>query len=90
MIFSLERVKAVLRIEDIEGYIEYHGAPDDEYDSEAEAITNALNALSGADITEEEALSVITPLWMTFFNLDENEIKKRIPHIRNAVQALLA
>ena len=81
-------VEEMLRLEDIESLIE-SGAPDDEYDSEAAEIAEALNALKGDRFTEDNIISIVAHVWAKMFNLDEDDIKKRMPAFQNVAQSLL-
>ena len=81
-------VEEMLRLEYIESLIE-SGAPDDEYDSEAAEIAEALNALKGDRFTEDNIISIVAHVWAKMFNLDEDDIKKRMPAFRNVAQSLL-
>ena len=81
-------VEEMLRLEDIESLIE-SGAPDDEYDSEAAEIAEALNALKGDRFTEDNIISIVAHVWAKMFNLDEDDIKKRMPAFQNVAQRLL-
>ena len=89
MTISRTSVETILRVEDIEGYIEIHGAPDDEYDSEADEIAEALDDLNNDQFTEDNIVSIIVRIWTKMFNLDEDDIKKRMPAFRNVAQSLL-
>ena len=86
---SLEKIKTVLRIADIEGLIE-SGAPDDEYDSEAEEIMQALSMMEIESLNEEAMLSVIADVWEDYFHLDENQIAQAMPYFRDMGQKILA
>ena len=86
----LEKVKKVLREEDIEGYIDVHGAPDNEYDSEAQDIAEAMHALKDRHLTEDDILALIVPIWAKYFNLEGDELELRIPNLRKAAKRLMA
>ena len=75
-------METALRIEDIEGYIKIHGAPDDEYDSEAKEIAEVLAVFSKDELTEAYIVSVIMPIWARYFNLDDRDMELRLPYIR--------
>jgi hypothetical protein len=89
MAISRTSVETIFRVEDIEGFIEIHGAPDDEYDSEAEIINKALNALREDLFSEENIISIIVHVWAKMFNLDEEDIQKRMPAFQKAAQKIL-
>jgi len=83
---SLEKIKYILRLEDIEGYIEYHGAPENEYDSEAVSLEQEL--LKQPALTEEIILEILKSVWAQSFNLDDADIQKRISHLQNVARVL--
>lgn len=84
------KIEEILRIEDIEGYIGIHGAPDDEYDSEAAEIAVALEKLKQNELTENNVLSVVALIWARYFNLDDEDVSKRMPYLEKAVQKILS
>jgi len=81
-------IEEMLRAEDIESLIE-SGAPDDEYDSEAEEIARALNALKSNRFTEDNIVSIISQVWTKMFNLDEDDIQKRMPAFQKVAHEVL-
>lgn len=85
----LTHVQTTLRLEDIEGYIKIHGAPDDEYDSEAKELASALATLSEDKLTEETIVAVISLIWEKSFNLDVSDIKKRLAAFHRVARKLL-
>jgi hypothetical protein len=89
MIIPLEKIKTALRLQDIEGYIAFHGAPDNEYDSEAEEIFSALNSLGLHNRDEQTVIALIIPIWTRYFNLDDSDIEKRLPDLTSAVKNML-
>jgi hypothetical protein len=80
MITRLAQVIELLRTEDIEGLIEI-GAPEDEYDSEAEMITDRIHAAESASpsgrITKADAIRVIQDVWTEMFSLDSYGLNRR-------------
>lgn len=86
---TIEKLKTILRLADIEGYIEYHGAPEDEYDSEALAIFAALDAATGKEMTEDNATFIISEIWKKSFNLDADDMKKREAGIGSMARAII-
>ncbi len=68
---------------DVEGFIE-GGAPDDEYDTEAERIYEACAGLS-ADEKEFDVIKAIVLLqWKESMDLDDEELEKRVPVLEEA------
>jgi hypothetical protein len=89
MTISRTSVETIFRAEDIEGFIEIHGTPDDEYDSEAEIISKALNELSEDRFTEDNIISIIIHVWAKMFNLDDDDIQKRMSAFQSVAQKIL-
>ena len=89
MNISLTSVETALRSEDVEGYIEIHGAPGNEYDSEAKAISRALGSLGKGKLTEDNIVAVISFTWEKYFNLDSTDIEKRIPAFHRIARILM-
>ena len=48
---DLASIKELVRDADVEGLIEIHGAPSDEYDTEAETLHTAIAHLATSEIT---------------------------------------
>jgi hypothetical protein len=80
MITRLQQVTDLLRKEDVEGLISM-GAPDDEYDSEAEMITNRIGEKesepSNRRISRGEVVSIIANVWKDMFSLSDEELAQR-------------
>lgn len=85
---SLTDIQQFFREEDIEGLIA-DGAPDDEYDSEAEDIVAAMAKLSPDNIDEPHVVSIIALVWAQSFHRDENEIAARMDAFRRIATRIL-
>ena len=85
---SLVNIKAVLRSEDIEGFI-HLGAPSDEYDSEAKKIADALSTLADNQLTSDNIVAVVALVWAKSFNRSADEIERRMSAFRHIAQQLL-
>jgi len=66
---TTQQIDAVLRKLDIEGYIGF-GAPEDEYESEAESIAQALASLDETVLAEDTIAQIVARVWAQSFNLD--------------------
>ena len=86
---SYTDVETIFRVEDIEGLIEM-GAPDDEYDSEAKEIFDTLKGFGEDQFTEDNIVAVISRVWKKMFDLDENDISKRMPAFKKVALDLLS
>lgn len=78
MNISLEAIKLALQREDVEGLIEL-GAPTDEYNSEALAVSSALQAMPAQESDQSSLAAIIAVVWAESFGLTEQEIKLRMP-----------
>lgn len=88
MNISLAYVERELRLEDIEGLIEA-GAPDNEYDSEAKELADALATLANERLTGENVVAIISLIWARSFNLDDVDLEKRLSAFHRVAQKIL-
>jgi hypothetical protein len=79
---DLESIKQLVRDADIEGLIEIHGAPPDEYDAEAEAIHAAIAHLQTSEITIHTLLPTLEAIWRKNFIDDDAELALRSPALK--------
>ncbi len=87
MIITSAGVENLLRSEDIEGLIS-SGAPADEYDSEAQNISDALSVLPQHECTQNNILAIIAAIWQKSFGLSAQDLEKRMPELREVVEQL--
>jgi hypothetical protein len=80
------RISTVLREEDIEGLIAIHGAPHDEYDSEAERIRERI--FKHRQANEDEIYAIVRDVWAELFELDEQDLLKRDSAFRRVAEKL--
>lgn len=85
---SRTKIEEILREADIEGLIE-GGAPDDEYDSEAEEITSALEKILPEKMTEDNILLIVCDIWTESFGYEKEETEKVKPYFIEIVQKIL-
>ena len=88
MKISRQTIDTLLQQTDIEGLIQ-SGAPSDEYSSEAEIISTALNELNDDEINEGNIVAVVSEVWKTSFGLDSNGMQQREPVIRDLAKTFL-
>ncbi len=89
MIYSLTTLEAIFRLEDIEGLIA-HGAPEDEYDSEAAELQTELENLEEGELTFARLSSIVMAIWEDSFGpFSEDDSQKREPVLHHLVQRLL-
>ena len=89
MIYPLTTLEAIFRREDIEGLIG-HGAPHDEYDSEAAELQTELEKLEEGELTFARLSSIVMEIWQDSFGpFSEDDLRKRQPVLHHFVQLLL-
>lgn len=76
---DLESIRELVRDADVEGFISVHGAPADEYDTEAEAFHAAIAHLPTAEITIATQLPILEAIWRKNFIDDDAELALRRP-----------
>lgn len=88
MMTIADEIQRIFRVADVEGLIA-DGAPDDEYDSEAVEVAEALAALKKEDLTEKNISAIISLVWARSFNRGEEEIEMRLPAFREIARKIL-
>ena len=85
----LDLINELLRFEDIEGLLSM-GAPDDEYESEAEMIADRIGDADGIStdhkVTRDEVENIIAGVWIEMFGLSDEDSRRR----KNAFAAIAA
>ena len=76
---DLESIQNLVRDADIEGLIEIHGAPTDEYEPEGKHIFSAIGHLPTAKLTVPNLLPVLEAIWRKNFIDDDSELALRRP-----------
>ena len=76
----LDLISELLRHEHIEGLLSM-GAPDDEYESEAELIADRIGEAEGSapnyKITREEVENIVAAVWKQMFGLSDERVRER-------------
>jgi hypothetical protein len=75
----LDLINELLRHEDIEGLLSM-GAPDDEYESEAEMIADRVGEAeekTNDKITREEVEDIVATVWKEMFGLSDEHARRR-------------
>jgi hypothetical protein len=85
---DLESLKELVRDADIEGFIEIHGAPQDEYDGEAEALYSNIGSFTTSEIRSENLTQILNEIWSRSFNLAGEELEQRSPALLNLAQQI--
>lgn len=78
---DLDSIRELVREADIEGFIAIHGAPADEYDTEAEAFHAAIAHLPTSEMTVANQLPILEAIWRKNFVDDDEELALRRPHL---------
>ena len=76
---DLESIRELVREADVEGLIAIHGAPEDEYDTEADAFHAAIAPLASEEITIAKLLPILEAIWRRNFIDDDTELALRRP-----------
>jgi hypothetical protein len=76
---DLESIQDLVRAADIEGLIEIHGAPADEYEPEGKHIFSAIKHLPTAELTVPNLLPILEVIWRKNFIADDVELALRRP-----------
>jgi hypothetical protein len=85
---DLESIRKLVHDADVEGLIEIHGAPANEYDKEAEAIHAAIAQLQPSEITASKLLSTLEVIWRRNFIDDDVELALRRPALRDIAEKI--
>lgn len=85
---DLASVKELVRDADIEGLIGIHGAPSDEYDTEAEALHAAIAHFATSDITVINLLPPLEAIWRKNFIDEDAELALRRPALQALAQQI--
>ncbi len=85
---DLESIKELVRNADVEGLIEIHGAPADEYDTEAEALHTAIAHFQTDQITVSHQLPILEAIWRRNFIDDDAELALRRPALERLAQQI--
>jgi hypothetical protein len=85
----VEQIKEILNREDIEGLLRL-GAPNDEYETEAKMIAEALAKQKG--VADENSLSaLVRAVWVKAFSpFSEDALSKRAPGFGRVARSLKA
>ncbi len=88
MILRLERIRDVLKQGDIEGLIEI-GAPQDEYDSEAQMIWQEMMSFESAALDDKTVVAIVRRVWEDMFELDDQNLGKRTDAFASVAREIL-
>lgn len=85
---DLESIKELVRTADVEGFIGIHGAPSDEYDTEAEALYSAVAHLQTDQIVVGKLFPILEAIWRSNFAPDDAELVLRRPALEALAQQI--
>jgi hypothetical protein len=83
---DLESLRELVRDADIEGFIKVDGAPEDEYDGEAEALYARIGGFTTSEIRAANLTPIITSIFSESFNLHDEELAQRAPALLRLAQ----
>ena len=78
---DLHSMKELVAAADVEGFIEIHGAPEDEYDIEAEQLFSRIQYFPTADLIREKLVPLLKEIWASAFNLSDADLAMREPKL---------
>lgn len=85
---TLVKINALLQETDIEGLLEA-GAPEDEYSSEAAALTAIFSALEESNFDIKTVETLVTEVWTNSFNLAEKDLVIRKSAFENLARRIV-
>jgi hypothetical protein len=85
---DLESIQNLVRVADIEGLIEIHGAPADEYEPEGKHIFTAIEHLPVIELTVLNLLPLLEIVWRKNFIDDAAELALRRPALINLAEQI--
>jgi hypothetical protein len=86
---DLESIKELVRDADVEGLIEIHSAPADEYDTEAELLHTSIAHLQTDEISISKLLPILETIWRKNFIDDDAELALRRPALEGVAQQIV-
>jgi hypothetical protein len=86
---DLESIRELVRDADVEGLIEIHGAPADEYDTEAEILHTSIANLQTEEISVSKLLPILEIIWRKNFIDDDTELALRRPALEGVAQQIV-
>ena len=85
---DLESIRELVRDADVEGFIEIHGAPSDEYDPEADMLFVAIVHLQSKDIIVSRLLPMLETIWRKNHIDNDGELALRRPALEGLAQQI--
>ncbi len=86
---DLDSIRELVRDADVEGLIEIHGAPADEYDMEAEMLHTSIAHLQTDEISVGKLLPILETIWRKNFIDDDAELALRRPALEGVAQQIV-
>jgi hypothetical protein len=85
---DLESIQDLVRSADIEGLIEIHDAPADEYEPEGNQIFSAIGYLPTTELTVPNLLPILEAIWRKNFIDDDAELALRRPALEGLAEQI--
>jgi hypothetical protein len=85
---DLDSIKELVRDADIEGLIENHGAPADEYDTEAQDLHAAIAHFPTSKISCSNLMPELEAIWRKNFIDDSADLALRRPALEKLAQQI--
>ena len=85
---DLGSIRELVRDADVEGFIEIHGAPSDEYDPGADTLYAAIVHLQSKDIIVSRLLPMLESIWRKNHIDDDDELALRLRALEGLAQQI--
>lgn len=84
---DLHSIQELVATADVEGFIA-DGAPEDEYETEAELLHSELKDLTTSELVPEKILPILDGIWTSNFSLPSDQLLQRRPALLALAQQI--
>lgn len=84
---DIDSIRELVASADVEGFIA-HGAPADEYETEAELLFSAVENFPTADLVSAKLLPILQDIWRRSFSLNEASLAQRALKLQALAQQI--
>jgi hypothetical protein len=85
---DLESILGLVSTADVEGLIEIHGAPGNEYEPEGKQIFSSIQHLPTANLTVANLMPILESVWRRNFIANDSELALRRPALEALAQQI--
>ena len=86
---DLESIQDLVRAADIEGLIQIHGAPADEYEREVEDVLVALDGLPREEATVPRLVSIFENVYRSRFKWSDEQMRRVRPDFEDIAHKVM-